>query len=145
MELMKRLEGEVLDLLADFEPGEGARLAMSGTSVDPHQFFGLEKNPRAVPVAELVLWIGYLQWHFRTQGDAPLAEPILRDFHNIRHADALLDYSREEIERDKVGQPISRWDGITTKLHPITGEKIPDENARQIVMRPVKPKPTVWP
>ncbi|GAB0120193.1 type IIL restriction-modification enzyme MmeI [Acidisoma sp. 7E03] len=71
MELMKRLEGEVLDALANLISGEGDRLALTGASVDPHQFMGLEKNPRAVPVAELVLWIGYLQWHFRTLGAAP--------------------------------------------------------------------------
>jgi len=29
---------------------------------------GLETNPRAARVAEAVLWIGYLQWHFRTRG-----------------------------------------------------------------------------
>ncbi len=29
---------------------------------------GLEINPRAAKIAEMVLWIGYLQWHFRTQG-----------------------------------------------------------------------------
>ncbi len=79
MELMKRLEGEVLDALANVLPGEGDRLALAGASVDPHQFLGIEKNPRAVPVAELVLWIGYLQWHFRTVSATPPPEPILRD------------------------------------------------------------------
>ena len=37
-------------------------------TVDPHQFLGIEVNPRAAAIAELVLWIGYLQWHFRTRG-----------------------------------------------------------------------------
>jgi hypothetical protein len=27
-----------------------------------------EINPRAAAITELVLWIGYLQWHFRTRG-----------------------------------------------------------------------------
>ena len=109
LEMMKRLEGEVLDLLVDFTPGEGDRLAVAGASVDPHQFLGLEKNPRAVPVAELVLWIGYLQWHFRTYGSAPPAEPILRDFKNVREADALLSYDREEPDKDEHGDPVTRW------------------------------------
>ena len=39
-------------------------------TVDPHQFLGIEINPRAAAIAELVLWIGYLQWHFRTRGKA---------------------------------------------------------------------------
>ena len=69
LELMKRLEGEVLEALADLG-GEEA-LAKENTSVDPHQFLGLEINGRARAIAELVLWIGYLQWHFRTQTGMP--------------------------------------------------------------------------
>ena len=144
LELMKRLEGEVLDLLADLAPGEGDRLEVAGASVDPHQFLGIEKNPRAVPVAELVLWIGYLQWHFRTRGSAPPAEPILRDFRNIREGDALLTFEREEAERDAKGAPVTRWGG-RMKEHPITGEKVPDETDRVLVLRPVGAKPTEWP
>lgn len=144
LELMKRLEGEVLDLLTDLQPGEGDRLQLAGASVDPHQFLGLEKNERAVPVAELVLWIGWLQWHFRTRGSTPPAEPILRDFHNIREADALLTYAKEEPEHDAHGHPVTRWGG-RTRLHPVTGEAVPDESDRVPVLRPVNPKPTVWP
>ncbi len=145
MEMMKRLEGEVLDAVANLLPGEGDRLALAGASVDPHQFLGLEKNPRAVPVAELVLWIGYLQWHFRTLGAAPPAEPILRDFHNIRHADALLTFDREELARDADGVPVTRWDGHTTRPHPVTGEPVPDETARVEVTRLVRPRMATWP
>ena len=144
LELMKRLEGEVLDLLADLVPGEGDRLEMAGASVDPHQFLGIEKNPRAVPVAELVLWIGWLQWHFRTRGNAPPAEPILRDFRNIQEGDALLTYDRAEPDRDAAGAPLTRWGG-RTKPHPITGEEVPDETDRVLVLRPVAPKVTAWP
>lgn len=144
LELMKRLEGEVLDVLASFVTGEGDRLELSGASVDPHQFLGLEKNPRAVPVAELVLWIGYLQWHFRTRGKAAPAEPILRNFHNIREQDSLLTYSKAEPERDMQGAPITRWGG-RTRAHPITGEEVPDDTDRTLVLRPVNAKPTIWP
>ena len=80
MELMKRLEGEVLESLADM--GGQEALALDKLAVDPHQFLGLELNPRAAAIAELVIWLGYLQWHFRTKGGQP-AEPILRDFKNI--------------------------------------------------------------
>jgi hypothetical protein len=38
--LMKRLEGEVLYLLADVLPGEEDRLAIRKSSVDLHQFSG---------------------------------------------------------------------------------------------------------
>ncbi|MCB1054253.1 MAG: class I SAM-dependent DNA methyltransferase, partial [Acidobacteria bacterium] len=59
LEHMKRLEGEVLNVLA--EMGESGRLEMDQASVDPHQMLGLETNPRAARIAEAVLWIGYLQ------------------------------------------------------------------------------------
>lgn len=89
MELMKRLEGEVLEALLDL--GGQEALALEGQTVDPHQFLGLELNPRAAAIAELVIWLGYLQWHFRTKGGPP-AEPILREFRNITVTDALLTW-----------------------------------------------------
>ena len=144
LELMKRLEGEVLDVLAGFAPNEAGRLDLAGVTVDPHQFLGLDVNPRAVPVAELVLWIGYLQWHFRTNGRAPPAEPILRDFRTIREADALLEYDGTEPERDAAGRPATRWGG-RTKRHPVTGEPVPDEADQVLVQHPVGAVPTPWP
>lgn len=68
LEHLKRLEGEVLNQLEELGEKQ-ARLELgAGLTVDPHQFLGLEVNPRAAAIAELVLWIGYLQWHFRTRG-----------------------------------------------------------------------------
>ena len=144
LELMKRLEGEVLDALAGYARGDTTLLDVAGATVDPHQFLGLDVNPRAVPVAELVLWIGYLQWHFRTNGRAPPAEPILRDFRTIREADALLSYTRTEADRDGAGRPVTKWGG-RTKLHPITGEDVPDLADQVLTLRPVGGKPAQWP
>jgi len=90
LELLKRLEGEVLEAIAAIG-GQESFAALEGHTVDPHQFLGLELNPRAAAIAELVLWIGYLQWHFRTKGAAP-SEPILRAFKNIRQMDAVLTW-----------------------------------------------------
>ncbi len=90
LELMKRLEGEVLEALADLG-GQEALKGLEGHNVDPHQFLGLEKNPRAAAIAELVIWLGYLQWHYRTRGGDP-SEPILRDFKNIAAMDAVLTW-----------------------------------------------------
>jgi len=89
MELMKRLEGEVLEALADL--GGQEALALDRQAVDPHQFLGLELNPRAAAIAELVIWLGYLQWHYRIRGGTP-SEPILRDFRNITVMDAVLTW-----------------------------------------------------
>ncbi len=81
LEMMKQLEGEVLQALTDLGERQ-ASLAMAGETVDPHQFLGLELNTRAAAIAELVIWIGYLQWHYRNHESHP-AEPILRAFNNI--------------------------------------------------------------
>lgn len=144
LEHMKRLEGEVIDLLRDLGEKQET-IGGSGFSVDPHQFLGLELNPRAQAVAEMVLWIGYLQWHYRTHGKTAPAEPILRNFRNIECRDALLDHGGVEIVRDAQGRAESVWDGKTHKTHPVTGEAVPDETARIEVTRYRSPKPTAWP
>jgi len=144
MELMKRLEGEVLETLSDLGADEYLT-ALESHTVDPHQFLGLEINPRAVAIAELVLWIGYLQWHFRTRGRVMPSQPVLRNFHNILEQDAILAYDGWDILRDDAGRPLSHWDGVTFKLHPVTGEEVPDEDAR-IELRTYKnPRPADWP
>jgi SAM-dependent methyltransferase len=89
-ELMKKLEGEVLD--AGAELGRSERLGGIGDHhVGPHQFLGMDVNRRAVAIADLVLWIGHLQWHFRTRGYAP-REPILARLDQIQCRDAVLGW-----------------------------------------------------
>jgi len=113
--------------------------------MDPHQFLGLELNPWAAAVAELVLWIGYRQWHFRTHGKASPAEPVLRDFRNIENHDAVLDWDSRVDCRDATGAPVTRWDGIGTIEHPVTGERVPNPLARTQVWDYLNPKPAKWP
>ena len=143
LEHMKRLEGEVLNALAELDERQ-AHLEFEGHAVAPEQFFGIEINPRAAAIAEMVLWIGHLQWHFRTRTDPP-GEPILRKFKNIECRDAVLAWDREELARDEHGKPITRWDGRTTKTHPVTGKEVPDETARVEVTDYVNPRPATWP
>ena len=89
MHMMKELESEVLAVLADL--GETHQwLDLDGIMVGPAQFWGMEKNAGAVAIAELVMWIGHLQWHFRMHGRVQPSEPILRNFQTIREMDALL-------------------------------------------------------
>ena len=96
-----------------------ATLELEGEIVRPEQFYGIEVNPWAAAVAELVLWIGYLQWHLRTRGDAAgLPEPILRNLHNIECRDAVLAWDAVEPLLDAEGRPVTRWDGRTTKTAP---------------------------
>ncbi len=108
LELMKRLEGEVLEALASISD-QGRFAGYELKTIDPHQFLGLEVNPRAAAIAELVLWIGFLQWHFRTRGGVP-PEPILRDFKTIKVQDAVLAWSKKELARDDRGRPLERTD-----------------------------------
>ncbi|SBT09282.1 conserved hypothetical protein [Candidatus Accumulibacter aalborgensis] len=144
LEHMKRLEGEVLDQLNALGAGQ-QRLEAEGLTVDPHQFVGLELNPRAAAIAELVLWIGYLQWHFRTHGSGLPPQPILKDFRNIECRDAVLAYDAVETVLDERGLPVSRWDGVTTRTHPVTSEPVPDENARRPLQRYINPRRAEWP
>ncbi len=144
LEHMKRLEGEVLDQLHSFGAGQ-QRIEAEGLTVDPHQFLGLELNPRAAAIAELVLWIGYLQWHFRTQGSGLPPQPILKDFRNVECRDAVLAWDSVSYATDETGKPLTRWDGRTTKPHPVTGEPVPDETARIPLERYENPRPAVWP
>ena len=144
LEMMKRLEGEVVALLAELGEDQGT-LGLSGHTVDPHQFLGIELNPWAAAVAELVLWIGYLQWHFRTYGQAAPSEPVLRDFKNIECRDAVLEWSETRPRLDEAGKPVTRWDSITTITHQVTGEEVPDPDARVQVFDYLKPKAAKWP
>lgn len=137
---MKRLEGEVLNALREFGDQQAVLL-----EVDPHQFLGIEINPRAAAIADLVLWIGYLQWHFRTRGKAQPAEPIIKDYKNIECRDAVLAWDSTEPLLDEAGNPVTRWDGRTTKTHPVTGEQVPDETARIPVLKYINPKKAEWP
>jgi SAM-dependent methyltransferase len=139
LEHMKRLEGEVLTALEDF--GEQQRELIE---VDPHQLLGIEVNPRAAAIADLVLWIGHLQWHFRTRGNALPQEPVLKKFHNIENRDAVLAYDDVEAVTDEGGNPVTRWDGRTMKASPVTGDPLPDETARVPLLRYTNPRKAEW-
>ncbi len=152
LEHLKRLEGEVLNALhelgyqqTDLALGGERADATAGETVDPHNLLGIELNPRAAAIAEVVLWIGYLQWHFRTRGDVHPPQPVIRDFRNIENRDAVLAYDRVEFVLDEHGIPVTRWDGETMKVSPVTGEKVPDENARKPVERYLNPSQAAWP
>lgn len=107
LEHLKRLEGEILNTLHDLGESQGL-LALAGVSIDPHQFLGLELNPRAAAIAEMVLWIGYLQWHFRTHGKVNPPEPVLRDFQNIECRDAVLAHDGATPALDENGKRLTR-------------------------------------
>jgi hypothetical protein len=116
---MKQLEGEVLKQLLDIG-GEEAVTAVGDISVKPDQFLGLEFNHRAVEIAELVLWIGYLQWHLRTRTSPP-REPILGSSDHVRSMDAVLAWTggpKLQLKRNALGKPAASRDGSPLYVYP---------------------------
>lgn len=145
MARMKELEGEVVALLEELGDTQYV-VELTGHTITPENFLGIEINPRAAAIAQLVLWIGYLQWHFRVNGaERAPPEPILRDVRTIENRDALIDWDDRVLERDEHGAPVTRWDGETTKPHPVTGKPVPDEAARVEVYRYIRPRAAKWP
>ena len=144
LEHLKRLEGEVINQLEAFGQTQDS-LGLEGETVTPQQLLGIELNERAAALAELVLWIGYLQWHIRTRGNKAVAEPVVHDYGNIECRDAVLSWADTDLAYDADGQLLSRWDGKTFKTHPVTGALVPDEAAMVPQWRYIRPTQAKWP
>lgn len=142
LDLLKGLESEVLRRLADITSGE--QLSLDFDRVNPSQFLGIELNPRAAAIADLVIWIGYLQWHFKRFGDIPPIEPVLRAYNNIECRDAVLDYDSKEPAFDSTtNQPRTRWGGRMMR-HPVTGENVPDPSDQIPIYKFINPRSAEW-
>jgi type II restriction/modification system DNA methylase subunit YeeA len=63
--------------------------------VRPTQLSGIEINPYAQQLAQVVIWIGYLQWKYQNGFPAP-RNPVLEPIDTIREMDAILDLSDPE-------------------------------------------------
>jgi hypothetical protein len=138
-DLLKRLESEVLRELYDLSR------QVELITILPSQFLGLERNVRAREVADLVLWIGHLQWRYR-QPDAPVREPVLEEYKNIVAQDAVLAWDRQELVRDERGKPRLIWDMHTTTADPVTGRPVPDTQGGMVPMYSyTKPRAPEWP
>jgi len=80
---------ELLDLekeVSSFAASVG--LSRFFPEVSPEQLYGLETSPYAHEIAQVAVWIGYLQW-MRDNGFGR-QEPILGKMTNIREMDAIL-------------------------------------------------------
>jgi SAM-dependent methyltransferase len=149
LEHLKRLEGEVLNQLdalgTDTDATRQDKLGLEGETVTLQQLRGIEINARAAALAELVLWIGFLQWHIRTRGNKAVAEPVVHDYGNIECRDAVLAWDDLEPAYDENGHLLTRWDGKTFKTHPTTGRPVPDDNALVPQWRYIRPRKATWP
>jgi type II restriction/modification system DNA methylase subunit YeeA len=83
LEKLNDLEKEVMQATGPW------RVQVPFRRIDPSQLHGLEIDPYAAELAQLTVWIGYLQWmHFN--GYLGSDRPILRPLHNIEQRDAIL-------------------------------------------------------
>ena len=82
-------------------PGEGGHRLRGHAGlgllpqVRPTQLHGIEINPYAQQLAQVVIWIGYLQW-MHHNGFKPPDNPVLEPIDSIRRMDAILDLSDPE-------------------------------------------------
>jgi type II restriction/modification system DNA methylase subunit YeeA len=74
------------------------RLTAFIPQVDPGQLYGIELNAYAHELAQVVVWIGYIQW-LHDNGFGIPSHPILKPLQNIRRMDAILAY-------DEAGRPV---------------------------------------
>ena len=88
-----------INLLLDLEKEVIAYANTRGLSmiprVHPSQLHGLEINPYAQQLAQVVIWIGYLQWMHHNGFKMP-DDPVLSPIDSIRQMDAILDLSDPE-------------------------------------------------
>lgn len=71
-----------------------AGLPMGIPAVRPHQVLGLEINEYAQQLAQVAVWIGYLQWMIGN-GFTGISEPVLDPLETIRLQDALLTFHED--------------------------------------------------
>ncbi len=89
------LEKEVITHAADL----GAAMT---PRVRPTQLAGIEISPYAAELAQVVIWIGYLQW-MRDNGFNAPRDPILEPIESIENRDAILAWT------DENGKSIAEW------------------------------------
>ena len=66
--------------------------------VGPWQLYGIEINPYAFELAQMSVWIGYLQW-IRNNGFGEPEDPVLRPMDSFECKDAILDLSDRDNPR----------------------------------------------
>jgi len=88
-------------------------------TVSPAQLYGIELNPYAHELAQITVWIGYLQWRF-DNGFSEIQEPILRPLHNIERRDAIISTINHNVTEpciESVSQVVLIWYVIGLKRH----------------------------
>jgi hypothetical protein len=138
MAAVKRIELEVIHEIERVGGREQKEAILE--EVHPRQFHGIEIKPWAREIAELTLWIGYHQFWREVHGGRTPPDPILEDTGTIECRDAILAWDRI-VHRPEKDRP----DPTRRITSPVTGELIPDPNAKLPYMEYVNPRPAEWP
>ena len=123
LQKMKDLEKEAVNWAAD--RGLQPPLPL----VHPRQFYGIEVNPYAYELAQMTLWIGYLQW-IRANGLGQPSDPVLESLQgNFLNMDAIVDTgSAVGIGRSGLlaaRQMDNRWAGSASRRGQSSGADTP--------------------
>ena len=92
------LEKQVITFAAQPEVGLGLF-----PTVRPTQLLGIELNAYAAELAQVVIWIGYLQW-MRDNGFNAPRDPILEPLQTIQCRDAILEWEDDD------GNPLAAYE-----------------------------------
>jgi hypothetical protein len=138
MAAVKRIE---LEVISELERVRGrSQVEQVLEEVHPRQFHGIEVKRWAREIAELTLWIGYHQfWRETHRGRTP-PEPILEDTGTIECRDAVLAWD-EIVHRPEKDRP----DPEPRIVHPVTGELVPDPDAKLPYYEYVGARQAEWP
>jgi hypothetical protein len=136
MAVVKRIELEVFRAIEEITGNPDLTLE----EVQPDQFHGIEVKPWARELAELTLWIGYHQFWLEHHGGRTPQEPLLRDTGTFELRDAVLAWDEivHDPERD-------RPDPTPRITHPVTGQLVPDPNARLAYLEYRGARAAEWP
>jgi hypothetical protein len=137
MHALKRVEVEVFRLLADVQ---GGQISTRMDEIDPGQFYGIEVKAWAREIAELTLWIGFHQFWRQQHGDVQPVEPLLRDTGTIECRDAVLAWDAIVHRPEK-----DRLDPTPRIVHPVTGQLVPDPQAKLKYWEYVGARQAEWP
>ena len=137
MAAVKRIETEVLNEIARLSHGQTGLVL---DEVHPRQFHGIEVKPWAREIAELTLWIGYHQFWRESHGGRTPPDPILEDTGTIECRDAVLVWD-EIVHRPEK----DRLDPTPKIVSPVTGELVPDPNAKLPYYEYVGARQAEWP
>lgn len=138
MAAVKRVELEVIREIERVRGREQMEAVLD--EVHPRQFYGIEVKPWAREIAELTLWIGYHQFWRETHGGRTPPDPVLEDTGTIECRDAVLAWD-EIVHRPEKDRP----DPTPRIVHPVTGELVPDPEAKLPYYEYVGARKAEWP